>query len=193
MGGGKRPDRHKRKEPTARRRSALEPDLDVQPGPSNGDSPARIEQVVEANQLSRSELKNQAARDALVPLREGERPLAVTIGAITSTVLFLAAVAGWLLWDVLRDDTRPAVISLLLFAGVVGAMAYGMWRVRYWAVLGFQAVLLFSILGSGLGAVQATRILLALGNVVVLAAAATLFFFMVKALARIQMLERGPR
>jgi len=170
----------------------VEPDLSLRPAPNNGDSPARIEQVVEANQLSRSELKNQAARDALAPLREGERPLVVTIGAITSTALFLAAVTGWLLWDVLRDDTRPPVISVLLFAAVMGAMAYGMWRVRYWAVLGFQAVLLFSILGSSLGAVQATRIFLALGNVVVLAAAATLFFFMVKALARIQMLDRGP-
>ncbi len=163
------------------------------PGAQNGGEPAGVEEVTEGAPLSRSERKNQAARDALVPLGEGERPLVVTIGASASTLLFVAAISGWLLWDSLRDDTRPALAAMLLFAAIVGVMAYGMWRVRYWAVLGFQAVLLFSILGSALGIVRATTVLAAVGNLAVLTGAGALFYFMIKALARIQMPERDLR
>lgn len=166
-------------------------DNGCEPGAQNGDGLAGIEELTGPDELSRSERKNQAAREALVPLAVGERPRVVTIGALVSTLLFVAAIAGWLLWDSLRDDTRPALVAVLLFAAVVGTMAYGMWRVRYWAVLGFQAVLLFSILGSALGIVRATTVLDAAGNLIVLVGAGALFYFMVKALARIQMPERG--
>ncbi len=195
MGGRerRRSERRKRKQRSSRHPDHGDAGGDRPPADQNGGAPPRIEDLTAGGELSRSELKNQVARDALEPLPEGERPLVVTLGAIASTVLFTAAVAGWLLWDALRDDTRPAVIAVLLFAAVVGVMAWGMWRVRYWAVLGFQAVLLFSILGSALGIVRATTVIEAVGNAVVLAAAGTLFYFMVKALARIQMPERGRR
>jgi hypothetical protein len=176
-----------------RDRSRRSGDRDQRPSSHNGGKPAGIEELAGQEELSRSERKNQAAREALVPLATGERPRVVTIGAIVSTLLFVAAIAGWLLWNSLRDDTRPALVAVLLFAAVVGTMAYGMWRVRYWAVLGFQAVLLFSILGSALGIVRAATVLDAVGNLIVLVGAGALFYFMVKALARIQMPERGAR
>jgi hypothetical protein len=54
-------------------------------------------------------------------------------------------------------------------------------------------VLLFLIIAAALGLVQATGALQAVGNLLVIAVAGAFFYFMVKALARIQMPDRGPR
>jgi len=68
-----------------------------------------------------------------------------------------------------------------------------MWRVRYWAVLGFQAVLALLILAAALGLVGAGSTTQLGGNLALIAIAGTLFYLMIKALARIQMPEREPR
>jgi hypothetical protein len=81
------------------------------------------------------------------------------------------------------------VVSVVVLMGV---MAWGMWKARYWAVLGFQAMLALVLVGSSLALVQTTDWLRAAFLVAVIAGAGTLFFFMVKALARIQMPERRP-
>jgi threonine/homoserine/homoserine lactone efflux protein len=67
-----------------------------------------------------------------------------------------------------------------------------MWRARYWAVLGFQVVLLFLIIAAALGLVRAESAVQVIGNVLVIAVAGAFFYFMVKALARIEMPDRGP-
>jgi threonine/homoserine/homoserine lactone efflux protein len=65
-----------------------------------------------------------------------------------------------------------------------------MWRARYWAVLGFEVVLAFLILAAALGLVAATTAVQAVGNILLIAVAGALFYFMIKAMARIQMPER---
>ena len=40
----------------------------------------------------------------------------------------------------------------------MGTMAYGMWRARYWAVLGFQALLVLILIAASLGLLQATDV-----------------------------------
>ena len=76
----------------------------------------------------------------------------------------------------------------------MGVMAWGMWRARYWAVLGFQ---LSSSSSSSAPSSASRRRRRAsrqvIGTLALLAVAGTLFFFMVKAMARIQMPERAPR
>jgi hypothetical protein len=145
---------------------------------------------------SRSELKDRAARGALEPLREGERPGAVTVGAVVSTliaVVFWVSAAVALVADVEVSGSEPKPAPLVLFALVLTLMAYGMWRARYWAVLGFQALLALIMLSAGVGLVQVTTVLQAIGTLLILAGAGALFYFMVKALARIQMPQRLPR
>jgi hypothetical protein len=176
----KRGARRKRKE----RASARQNQDTIDPG-SNG----------EHAPLSRSQLKDQAARDALVPLREGERPRAVTVGAAVSAAIaavFWGSAVVSVVSDVEVGGSEPQTAPLVLFAAVLTLMAWGMWRARYWAVLGFQALLALVMLSAGLGLVQVTTLLQAVGTVVILAGAATLFYFMVKALARIQMPKRLP-
>jgi hypothetical protein len=179
----RRADRRKRKQ-----RSAARGDSASKSPPTAGDGDGRTEPA-----LSRSELKNREAREALEPLSEGERPLVVTIGAAISALLAVLSVMGYALWDVLRDDARPPLGGVVVFVAIFGAMAWGMWKARYWAVMGFQTVLVFALVLTALGLVQATTVLQVVGDVLLLAVASALFYFMIKAMARIQMPERRPR
>jgi hypothetical protein len=65
-----------------------------------------------------------------------------------------------------------------------------MWRARYWAVLGFQALLVLVLISASLGLVQATDWIRALATTALIVGAGALFYFMIKAMARIQMPER---
>ena len=73
----------------------------------------------------------------------------------------------------------------------MGTMAYGMWRARYWAVLGFQALLVIVLVAGSLGLLAATTLARrrsAPRSLIV--GAGALFYFMIKAMARIQMPDR---
>jgi hypothetical protein len=142
--------------------------------------------------VSRTEQKNREARDALVPLAEGERPLIVTIGAVISALLALSVIVGYAA-GLKVDGEKANVVQVVVPVGLMGLMAWGMWRARYWAVLGFQTVMLILVLVCSLSLVTATSVVQALANAVVAAIAGTLFYFMVKALARIQMPSTTPR
>jgi hypothetical protein len=189
----KRAERRKRKaRGTARATEAATGDSGAEPVAENGN--ARRSSPI-ARGYARAEERNRAAREALQPLRAGERPAAVTVGAVASTVMALAfcvsaalAVAG-----VEVNDDQPNPVPVLAMAAVLTAMAYGMWRARYWAVLGFQTLLLLLILTATGGLVLAGSALQAAGTALLLIGAGTLFWFMVKAMARIQMPQRLPR
>ena len=146
-----------------------------------------------ARGYAKAEQRNQEAREALVPLEEGERPLVVTIGAVVSGLVALSIVIGYLA-GVEADGKRPDFAQVAGPTLILGVMAWGMWRARYWAVLGFQLVLVFLIFAAVSGlAVSASTVSEFIGTAVLLVVAGTFFFFMVKAMARIQMPERAPR
>ena len=135
------------------------------------------------------EERNRVAREALEPLAPDERPAIVTVGAIVSAIVALSAVIAYLAGAKVGGD-RPHVLQVIVPALLMGAMAVGMWRIRYWAVLGFQAVLALLILAATLGLVAARSAAQAAGNVALIAVAGTLFYFMIKAMAPIQMPQR---
>jgi hypothetical protein len=141
--------------------------------------------------VSRSEQKNREAREALVPLKEGERPRVVTIGAALSALLALSVVGAYVAGAEV-DGERPPFVQVLVPTLLMGLMAWGMWRARYWAVLGFQTLMLILILATALGLVQAVNAAQVAGNFLVLTISGTLFYFMIKALARIQMPSSAP-
>ncbi len=147
----------------------------------------------------RTEAKNEAARAELEPLEAGERPLVVTIGAIVSALIAVSSIVGWLAGVEVRrfgsdgiqqGEGEAPLASVIAVVALMGTMAYGMWRSRYWAVLGFQALLVLVLVGGSLGLVQATAWPQAIGTTVLIVAAGTLFYFMIKAMARIQMPQR---
>src|SRR5215207_1491557 len=145
---------------------------------------------------SRSEAKNEAARAALKPLAPGERPTAVTVGAIVAVLCALANVIAVVVgWDqgVDEDDRARALAYTVLATGVLLVVAWGMWRSKYWAVLGIQTLLALTLIASSLALVTVSSAGGAILLVAILAAAGALFWFMVKAMARIQMPERPTR
>jgi hypothetical protein len=135
--------------------------------------------------------KDDLARDRLVPLAEGERPKAVTVGAVIATLMAVSTVVLFAAGvDVQGSNARAP--GTIVYAVLMGAVATGMWRARYWAVLGFQTLLAFAIVIWSLLLVKAESVWGALLAVAVIAAAGTMFWFLVKAMARIQMPERRP-
>ena len=138
---------------------------------------------------SRSEQKDAEARAALVPLAPGQRPGAVTVGALVAAALGLVNlglfVAGFEI-----DGERPQVVGVLAFSALMLAAAWGMWHARYWAVLGMQALLGLLIVILSLVLVTAEDVWGVLLILAIIVPAGTLFWFMVKAMARIQMPTR---
>jgi hypothetical protein len=139
---------------------------------------------------ARAEERNQEAREALDPLAEGERPLVVTIGAIISALIAISIVVSYLAGAEVSGE-KPRFIQVLAPALLTGLMAWGMWRSRYWAVLGFQLILVFLIFSAVYGlALQAATVGQVLATLALLAVSGTFFWLMVKAMARIQMPTR---
>jgi NAD/NADP transhydrogenase beta subunit len=136
---------------------------------------------------SRSEAKNAAARARLEPLREGERPLPVTIGA---TVLAALSTANLVWFATGAEIGGSHDARVLAYSALTGVIAIGMWRVRYWAVLLMQALLTVVMLLFSVLAMEASDLRSALLSVAVIVAAGALFWSLVKAMARIQMPER---
>jgi peptidoglycan/LPS O-acetylase OafA/YrhL len=136
--------------------------------------------------------RNREAREKLVPLEEGERPPVVTASAVLCGLVALSIVILYAAGVKLNGET-PRFASVAAPALIMGALAWGMWRARYWAVVAFQVVLAFLIFASFYGlALQATSLagFLASGGLLILST--VLFVLMVKAMARIQMLHRLP-
>jgi hypothetical protein len=139
---------------------------------------------------ARAEERNQEARESLKPLGEGERPLVVTIGAVVAALICVSILAGYLAGVEVEGD-KPRLAQVLAPALIMGVMAWGMWRARYWAVLGFQLLLVFLIFSAVFGlAVQASSVAQFAVTLGLLVVAGSFFYFMVKAMARIQMPTR---
>jgi hypothetical protein len=139
---------------------------------------------------ARAEERNQAAREGLEPLAEGERPPVVTVGAVVAGLIAISILGGYLA-GVKVEGSKPHFAQVLAPALLMGLMSWGMWRARYWAVLGFQLMLVFLIFSAVFGlAVQASTVGEFAATFGLLAVAGTFFFFMVKAMARIQMPSR---
>ena len=187
----RRAERHKRKQRSAGRPEAV-PAASAAADTSDGAALEDLAAEAEANEpaASRSELRDAEARERLEPLEEGERPRVVTIGAVISALIALITVGAWIAGAEVSDGERPTAFQVFAPAILFAVMAYGMWRRRYWAVLGFQAIMAIIMVGAFITLIAAATIAQALTAGLALAAAGCLFWFTVKALARIQMPSR---
>jgi hypothetical protein len=144
---------------------------------------------------ARAEEKNRRVRESLEPLGAGERPTVITVGAIFCAVM--AAIA-WssagvaLLTGAEVDGVRPNVAQLALTGLITTGLAWGLWKARYWAALAFQALLLLLLIAGVAGLVLAGTLAQALTTFLLVVLLGAMFWFMVKAMARIQMPESAP-
>ena len=109
-----------------------------------------------ARGYARSRERDAEARAALVPLAPGERPWPIVVSAVLAAVFAVAnlvlIVAGWEV-----DGERP-VAGGLVFVAVMAAAAIGMWRLKYWAVLGFEVLLGITFIGALLSLLRASDV-----------------------------------
>ena len=188
----KRNERRKRKQRSAEQPAAE--DLAASNGhgaaaEAHEDGLTDIAAEAEARGVSKSEIRNERVREGLEPLAEGERPTVVTAGAVLSFAIALVTVGAWVAGAEV-DGERPAAFQVFAPAILFGVMGYGMWRTRYWAVLGFQAVMGILMVGAFLSLIAAASIAGALTALFILLGAGTFFWFTVKAMARIQIPDK---
>ena len=142
-----------------------------------------------ARGYARGRAKDEAARAALVPLAAGERPRAVTAAGFLAAFIGLANLIAFLAGMEVEGE-QPNAVGVGLFTFLMLTAAYGCFRVRYWAVLGMQALLGLMIVIFSLLLIRAESLLAVVIAVAVIGGAGTLFWFLVKSMARIQMPER---
>jgi hypothetical protein len=147
----------------------------------------------------RTEAKNEAVRQQLEPLEKGERPTVVTIAAVVSGLIAISSLIGWVAGvevmqygsdGIQQGKDEAPLFSVIVVVALMGTMAWGLWRARYWAVLGFQALMVIVMITGSLFLIQAMSWAEALVTTGLIAGAGALFFFMIKAMARIQMPQR---
>ena len=131
----------------------------------------------------------ELARAALEPLGPDERPAALLVAAAVALVLALTVIVGTLgVHDLSRrGGSLPAGVFL---ACVFALLSSGMYQRRYWAVLGFEALLAFQILVTSLALVVASTILAAGACLLSIGLGGWLFWKLVRVMGRIQAGER---
>jgi hypothetical protein len=167
---------------------------DAQPSPG-GDAGRRAAAPPSdrlARGYARGRERDEALRAKLEPLAPGERPLAVTVAAILAAVLGIANVVLLAVGYEIEEGGGSAA-GALVFAGLMAIAAIGMWRVRYWAVLGFEALLGIAIAFAALSLLVASNLTAVLLCLAIMAVAGPLFWFLIRAMARIQLPARRPR
>jgi hypothetical protein len=132
----------------------------------------------------------ERARASLTALQPGERPAALLVAVAVAALLALAVIAGALTIHGLRRHGGSLAGGVFL-AGVLALLALGMYRRRYWAVLGFEALLAFQILVTSLALVVASTLLAAGGCLVSIVLAGWLFWKLIRVMGRIQAGERA--
>jgi hypothetical protein len=155
-----------------------------------GEAPPEETASFAERMAERSEERNAEVRAGLEPLAEGERPKAVTIGAIVSLIaalIFTGSAIVAATGSIEIDGEEPSPFGIGLFAVGLWAMAYGMWKARYWAVMGFQVLLLIVLVLSTLGLVSVASVPQLLATLFLMGGSGALFYFMIRAMARIQM------
>ena len=143
----------------------------------------------DGNGKVRGAQRDELARASLEPLAEGERPAALTVAVVVSLLLSIGVIVGALTVHGLAraGGSLPAGLFIAL---VLAALARGMYLARYWAVLGFQALLAFQILATSLALVVASSWLAAGVSLVSVLGAGWLFWKLIRVMGRIQAAER---
>jgi hypothetical protein len=123
------------------------------------------------------------------PLREGERPPALLVAVVVCAAVALAVIVSA---ATVRDLSRHggSLPGALFIAAVLVILARGMYQRRYWAVLGFEALLAFQIIVTSLALVVASTVLAAVGCTLSVALGGWLFWKLVPVMARIAAGER---
>jgi hypothetical protein len=135
---------------------------------------------------------NEEVQAELEPLAPGEVPRAVQVAAVVAALIALANPVLFAIGYEIRGE-EPKLGGVVVLSVLMAIAAAFMWRAQYWAVLGFQALLALTCITAFLSLMVASNVEAGVRSTIVLLAAGTLFWFLVRAMARIQMPERPNR
>ncbi len=174
-----------------RRGEAVATDPVAEAAPPPPSPPPKPAEVMRRG-YARGRERDEQIRQSLEPLAAGERPRAVTVAAIVALGFAVANVGAALGGaDLSAEENNPAAVTTVTTAILLIAAA-GMWRARYWAVLGFQVILALQIIAGSLALIRVEKWWIAAGLTVLLGLLGWLFWKLVRAMARIQMPDRAP-
>jgi hypothetical protein len=140
--------------------------------------------------VSRSEARNAAVRAQLRPYAEDERPAALRVAVALAALLgvgnLVAFAAGMEVSGQEPDAFGVVLISVLLLVA-----AAGMWRKRYWAVLGFEALVGVTVVWASLSLLVAGNLAAVAVCVAIIGLGGWLFWKLVRVMSRIQVPRPG--
>jgi hypothetical protein len=88
------------------------------------------------------------------------------------------------------NGKEPGAFGVLLFAVLMLLAAWGLWQRRYWAVLGFEALLGIIVVFFSLFLLRASNVLAVVVCVPIICGAAWLFWKLVRVMGRLQAPQR---
>jgi hypothetical protein len=141
-----------------------------------------------SRQRRSSEERNAAVRATLTPLEPGERPWSLKIAVLLAVLIGAGDLIAVIIDGQFKvGGAQAGAGGVILFSVLMLVCAVGMWRLRYWAVLGFQAILAFVILFFSLLGLRAANVLAVVASVIVVGGGGWRFYKLVRVLSRIQM------
>ena len=140
---------------------------------------------------ARTEWRNEEVRAGLEPLAPGERPKVVTVGAIVALATAALNAAAALSGRSIAGDEGDQTVITIVTTAILVVVGAGMLMRQYWAVLGFEIVLGLQIVAMSLALVFVADVGVAALLLVLVTVLGTLFWKLIRAMARMQMRDRG--
>jgi hypothetical protein len=130
-------------------------------------------------------LRDEQARTALQPLAPGEWPVPLVIAIAVAALLALAvAISTASVHELNRRGGSLYGAAFLTL--VLVALAGGMLQKRYWAVLGFEALLAFQVIVTSLALVVASTLPAAAACTLSIGLGGWLFWKLIRVMGRLQ-------
>jgi uncharacterized membrane protein (DUF2068 family) len=127
-------------------------------------------------------------RATLTPLAPGERPWPIVVGAALAALSGLVQLVLYLAGVRLHSTgLRASAGQTIVFAVLMFICAAGMWLMRYWAVLGFMALLAILVVFAVGALIKASSVIGLVIALAIVGVGGYLFFKLVRVLSRIQM------
>jgi hypothetical protein len=134
---------------------------------------------------ARARERDAAVRADLVPLGPGERPTALVVASVVAGVLGILNLV--LLAAGVEIDGRAANAGgVVVLSALLLMAAAGMWMRRYWAVLGFEALLGMTIAFAALSLLVASNVAAVALCLAIMGLGGWLFWKLVRVMGRLQ-------
>ena len=116
----------------------------------------------------------------------------LVVASVAAALLAVANLVG-LAAGLHVEGRRPSAFGVVLFAALMLAAAWGMWNRRYWAILGFEALLGITLIIAALSLLVASNVAAVVLCVAILALGGWLFWKLVRVMGRLQAPQRRPQ